>query len=109
MTDESAADNAIEIVDNRDEDRYELRIGGELAGIVQYRSRDDRIGLIHTEIDRDFEGQGLASRLIRHTLDDARARGLSVLPYCPFVKDYIRRHPDYLALVPETKRRSFGL
>ncbi|HEU4462637.1 MAG TPA: GNAT family N-acetyltransferase [Solirubrobacterales bacterium] len=99
----------IEVSDNADESRYEVRVDGELAGFAQYRRRPAGLAFVHTEIDDRFEGQGLGGRLVSHALDEARSRGLSVLPICPFVRSYIARHPEYLDLVPEEKRSSYGL
>lgn len=99
----------MEIVDNPAEQRYEIRVDGELAGFTQYRQRPSGLAFIHTEIDDRFEGQGLGGKLISFALDDARSRGLAVLPFCPFVKGYIERHPEYLDLVPEEKRPDFEL
>ena len=76
------------------------------------RSTAARPGLIaftHTEIDDALKGQGLAGRLISFALDDARRRELAVLPFCPFVNSYIQRHAEYVDLVPERYRHSFGL
>ena len=98
----------IEVVDNADESRYEVRVDGELAGFAQYRLRPAALAFVHTEIDDRFEGQGLGGKLVSHALDDARSRGLAVLPICPFVRSYIERHPEYLDLVPEEKRGAFG-
>lgn len=97
------------IADNPEQERYEIRSGDELAGFTQYKLAPGRISFIHTEVDSRFEGQGLGSRLIASALDDARSRGLAVLPFCPFVRAYIQRHPDYLDLVPEEKRPQFDL
>jgi len=64
----------------------------------------------HTEIDDASEGRGLGSTLVRAALDDARRRGLSVRPDCPFVRAYVARHPDdYLDLVPEELRARLDL
>lgn len=90
----------IEIADDADGHRYEIRAGGEPAGFVTYRLKAGLIELVHTEIDEEFEGHGLGSRLISFALDDARQRELAVLPTCPFVNDYIQRHPQYAELVP---------
>jgi uncharacterized protein len=88
-----------EIVDNRDRDRYEIRVGGELAGFARYRRRPDGLAFTHTEIHDRFAGQGLGGKLVTFALDDARERGLAVLPFCPFVRSYIARHPEYRDLV----------
>jgi predicted GNAT family acetyltransferase len=103
------SDGPIEVADNPDENRYEIRVDGDLAGFTQYRQRPAGLALTHTEIDDRFEGRGLGSRLVSFALDDARARGLAVLPFCPFVRSYIERHPEYLDLVPEPKRAEFRL
>jgi uncharacterized protein len=96
--------------DNRDDERYEVLADGDLAGFAEYRLHDGRITFTHTEIDPEHEGAGLGSQLIRAALDDARRRGLAVLPVCPFVVEYIRRHPDdYLDLVvPAMRARVVG-
>lgn len=97
------------VKNNPDEQRYEIEVDDEIAGFAQYRERPGLLALVHTEIDERFEGQGLASELVSTVLDDARQRGLAVLPFCPFVKEYIQRHSEYVDLVPEGKRAQFGL
>jgi predicted GNAT family acetyltransferase len=100
---------ADEITDNPDERRYEIHSEGRLAGYLVYGSRPGLIALVHTETQPEFEGRGLGSKLVRGALDDARARGMSVLPFCPFVNGWIERHPEYADLVPEDQRERFGL
>jgi predicted GNAT family acetyltransferase len=99
----------ITVADNAERERYEIRAGGRLAGFLRYQVRDEAIELVHTEINDEFEGRGLGSRLISFALDDARERGLAVLPFCPFVNDYLQRHRSYVELVPEGRRGDFGL
>lgn len=76
-----------------------MQVDDRLAGFAQYRRHGGRLVFIHTEIDDAFEGQGLGSKLARAALDDARAHGLRVVPQCPFIAEWIRRHPDYADLV----------
>ena len=85
--------------DNVDYPRYELLLDGDLVGEILYRGFPDRIALIHTEVSPSVEGRGLGARLVAGALDDIRARGLHVVPICPFVSSYISRHPDYGDLV----------
>jgi predicted GNAT family acetyltransferase len=99
----------IEIVDDIDSHRYVIRVDGRRAGLLQYRLHPELIELVHTEIYEEFEGRGLGSQLISFALQDARGRGLAVLPFCPFVNDYIQRHRQYVDLVPEGRREEFGL
>jgi uncharacterized protein len=100
---------ADEVRDNADERRYEISSDGELAGWLSYGSRPGLIALVHTETLPAFEGKGLGSKLVRGALEDARARGMEVLPFCPFVNGWIERHPEYADLVPESERERFGL
>ena len=99
----------VEVTNNPAEHRYEVRADGDLAGSTVYRERPGLIVFVHTEIDQRFEGQGLASQLIRTALEDAKDRELQVLPFCPFVNGYIDRHREYVGLVPDAFRARFGL
>lgn len=97
------------VVDVPERSRFEIRVGEEVAGFTEYRRRPGLIAFIHTLTDPRFEGQGLASELVRAALSQARSDGLSVLPFCPFVRSYIARHSEHLDLVPEDVRAKFDL
>ena len=105
----STAGDTPEVVDATERSRFEIRVGGEIAGYAEYRRRPGLIAFIHTVIDPRFEGQGLASQLVRQALSKARSDESSVLPFCPFVRGYIARHREYLDLVPEAMREKFDL
>lgn len=98
-----------DVRENAAQHRFEIRVDGELAGFTVYQEQGDPLSFVHTEIDPRFEGQGLGSILIRQALDTVRARGGTVLPYCPFVKHFIAKHPEYLDLVAQDRRAGFGL
>jgi predicted GNAT family acetyltransferase len=87
------------VVRNDERSQYELWVGDLLIGLIAFRSRPDRIVMIHTEVDERLEGRGLGGRLVSGALDDVRARGLHVTPLCPFVAAYIREHPEYADLI----------
>jgi predicted GNAT family acetyltransferase len=99
----------IQVRENSDESRYEIYVDDALAGFTEFARHGDEIDFLHTEIDKNFGGRGLASHLIRHVLDDARRRGLQVMPYCPFVRKFIVEHADYRDLVPAAQHERFGL
>jgi predicted GNAT family acetyltransferase len=95
----SSPDQRITVVDRPDRSRYEIDVDGRSVGLLSYRLADGMIAHRHTEIDPSVGGRGLGSALVRFALDDARARGLTVKPQCPFVADFIVRHPQYAGLV----------
>jgi uncharacterized protein len=98
------------LVDAPDRQRFEISAGDEVVGFTEYRRRGGLIAFLHTEVAPEHEGKGLASRLISGALDTARDQGLAVLPFCPFVRGYIAKHPDeYLELVPRDLREDFEL
>jgi predicted GNAT family acetyltransferase len=87
------------VTDNPRASRYELWLGTTRAGFIQYRAEPGRVVLIHTEVDPALAGQGLGERLVAGALADLRAHGLKLVPLCPFVRAYLRRHPDQAGLV----------
>jgi uncharacterized protein len=89
---------ALKIENNESEHRWEARIG-EYVAFTNYRLNEDSIHFLKTRVPPELEGQGVASRLVKAALDDARAKGLTVVPICRFVTAYIRRHPEYRDLV----------
>jgi uncharacterized protein len=88
---------ALRVSDNPEELRYELLDDDELAGEIRYRKLPGALALVHTEVDP--KRQGLGTEIVRGALDDIRERGLKVVPVCPFVAAFIRRHPEYADLV----------
>jgi uncharacterized protein len=89
----------VTVSDNPAELRYEALAGDELLGEIRYRTEPGLVVLVHTDVAPSAEGTGVGSLLVKGALDDIRARGLRVVPVCPFVAAYIRRHPDYADLV----------
>ncbi|WP_042372082.1 GNAT family N-acetyltransferase [Streptacidiphilus neutrinimicus] len=97
------------VVDNPDASRFEIYDGEELAGFAEYHRFRNEIAFIHTEIDPNFGGRGLGGALARAALDTVRELGLEVLPFCPFIRGWITKHPEYVDLVPQAQRARFGL
>lgn len=94
--------------------RYEALSGDAIAGKMYWvdaseAEQPERI-FFHTEVDDAFEGQGVASQLVRFALDDAIERGFRIVPVCPYVKAWLKRHDDYaqhaVAVRPRQRRSS---
>jgi predicted GNAT family acetyltransferase len=104
--------DAVTVTDDPEHHRYQLRVGGESAGAIVYRPLRGATPthvFLHTGVEAAFEGRGLGSTLIAAALADSRARGIAVVPQCPFVRAYLGRHPDDLDVVPAADRAAYGL
>ena len=82
--------------------RYEIQLRDEVIGTSYYRAEDGRRVFTHTEVDPDYQGQGLATKLIEFALNDTRAAGLRIVALCPTVAAYVQRHGDFDDLVDTT-------
>ena len=107
MSDEPAG--TTDVTDAEVRQRFEVAVDGDLAGFTVYRPHGRVYAFVHTEIDPAFEGKGLGSTLVRGAMDAMRERELGVLPFCPFVARFLKRHPEYAVLVPADRRAEFGL
>lgn len=87
------------VEDNPDESRFEAKFSGQLMAVAEYERSGQRISFTHTVVAQAAEGKGVAGKLVKYALDQARAGGLAVTPLCPFVQSYLRRHPEYRDLV----------
>jgi hypothetical protein len=106
MGEESGGTAAADMVvtNNEAAKQYEVRVGGELAGLTTYLVRDGRVAFTHAEVYPKWEGQGIGSALARAALDDTVAAGKVITPVCPFIVDYLSRHPSYLPHVDDVHR-----
>ncbi|MGW5125999.1 GNAT family N-acetyltransferase [Streptomyces sp. NPDC004069] len=75
--------------------RYEILVDGERAGLTAYRDRGEQRVFYHTEVDEAFAGQGLAARLVQEALTDVRASGKRIVPVCPYVAKFLKRHEEF--------------
>jgi uncharacterized protein len=88
----------LEVVNNSEAGRFEVRLGEDLA-FVEYRLLASGILFPHTEVPPAFEGRGVGSALVKAAMAFARERGEKVIPVCPFVAGYIVKHPEFHDLV----------
>jgi predicted GNAT family acetyltransferase len=95
----SETEHAAKVVLNPEAQRYELWSGDRLDGFASFRELPGKIEIYHTVILPELEEQGLGSQLVAAALDDARAKGLAVIPTCSFVGFFISEHPEYADLL----------
>ena len=86
----------VEVRDDPDKRQFEAYVDGKLAGFSAYDLSGAGLLILHTEVDDAYEGQGVGSSLVREMLDQLREReGPRVTASCPFVRSWMRKHPDY--------------
>ena len=90
--------NNVTVTHNEAAQRFEMLVDG-LRALLTYRRFPDHIVFLHAEVPQSLEGQGLAAKLTRFALDFARANHLRVVPRCPYVSSFIRKHTEYQDLV----------
>ncbi len=95
----------LEVVDNPDRSQYEVMLDGETVGFAAYNRTPDGVLLPQVEVRSDLNGRGIGSALAKGTLDDIRRHRQRAVPLCPFLVDYIARHPEYQDLLA-TKQRT---
>jgi len=96
----------LKITDVPEEHRYEARLGGQLAGWVDYGRVRSRLVALHTEVPPEFGGKGIASALVRRVLADAREHGFTITPRCPFFVRHFERHPEDRDLIAAPSKAS---
>ncbi|NMO51396.1 N-acetyltransferase [Actinoplanes sp. TBRC 11911] len=87
----------IDVRDVPGHSRFELLVDGEYAGRADYRLRDGLVVIVHSEVEEQFRGKGLASVLVRRTLDLLRADGAKAKLVCPYFAAWHEKHPDEYA------------
>lgn len=85
------------ILNNSEKNRFEYSIDNHTAVADYILTKDGRIVLTHTEVPKSMEGQGIGSRLAKAAFSYAKENGLKVMPLCPFMASFVRRHRDEYA------------
>jgi len=83
-----------DITHNQENMRFEVMVDGE-KGFLEYRMKGNDIAFMHTEVPETLSGKGIASALAVYAFKYAKENNLPVIVYCPFVKTFLKRHPEY--------------
>ena len=90
----------LSLVNNEANHRFEMKVGDYIA-FIEYKQTLNKITLIHTEVSPELEGKGAATAIIEKTLDYIEKNNFKLIPLCPLVVAYIKRHPDWKRIVDE--------
>lgn len=84
----------VNVTENKEKKRFETRVGERLA-LIEYIRAENKIYLTHTEVPNELEGKGIASSMVKQVLQQIKDEGLELVPLCPFVASYLKRHPEW--------------
>jgi predicted GNAT family acetyltransferase len=101
--------DSLTLRNNADRHRFEAIDGGKVAGRVEYNVLTNAVMLTHTEVEPEYEGKGVGGFLARETLAAIRAQGKRVIPACPFIAAYLRKHRELLDLVDEDVQKAYKI
>ncbi len=90
--------DAVQVTDDQQNSRFELASDGSVAEL-DYRRRANRLVLIHTEVPQSLAGHGIGGKLVKAAVERAARDRLTLVPVCPFAKDWLERHPDVAATI----------
>lgn len=86
--------NNLPLFKNEAENRFELQINSYTT-FIEYKEHDKKIWLIHTESPVELQGKGAATAIIEKTLGYIEENNYKLIPLCPFVVAYIKRHTEW--------------
>ena len=79
--------------------RFFVRVEGDEADLTYTRIGPHLIDLQHTYVPESASGHGVAEVLAQAAFEYAREHGDRVVPSCPFVRVWLRRHRELWKLL----------
>ena len=69
---------------------------GDIVAELTYTIQDNNImTLDHTETESNYEGEGLASSLVKHRVEYAKEKDIMIDPLCRYAAAQFKRHEEY--------------
>lgn len=94
----------IPLLKNEEKKRFELEVEGRIA-FIDYKEKESKITLIHTEVPLELEGKGVGNAIVEKTLNYIEQNNYVLIPLCPFVFAYIKRHTEWKKIIdPDFKK-----
>jgi uncharacterized protein len=89
-----------ELTHEPDARRYVLRLGGDIASVLDYRVLGDVVAFTRAFTNPPYRGSGLAGELVAFAVDDVAATSARrIVPSCWYVGEWFDRHPDRARLL----------
>ena len=90
----------IELINNAPIHNFELFVEGHRA-FIDYKMKDDKVYLIHTEVPGELQGKGVAEALVEKTFNYIEEHKLKLVPLCKYVRAFLQRHPEWNRLLAD--------
>ena len=84
--------------------RFEAQTGDGPSSFLSYTFEDNYVVFDHTFVPDELRGRGIAAKLARAALEEARQRRWKVVPRCSYVAAFIKRNPEFADLVDRESR-----
>ncbi len=91
--------------DNPARHRFEATTEGRTA-FIDYKLRPGVMTVLHTEVPKELEGRGIAGAMTKFALEHMAANNLQLVPLCPYMQAYLKKHPEYAYLVKDKANES---
>lgn len=83
------------VVHNPQAHRYELWLGEEQVGELEYQQMVNELHLVHTGVNPEHQGKNFAGKLMQDAIEDIRAEGkFKIVPVCSYAVMWMKRHPE---------------
>ena len=92
-----ADDLTITLQEGKGAGRYTARVTGfDDEAEMTFQKPTEAIMIVdHTRVPKAIGGRGIATELVRHSVEDAREKGITIIPHCSFVRAQATKHPEW--------------
>ncbi|MFT3746806.1 MAG: GNAT family N-acetyltransferase [Agriterribacter sp.] len=95
---------SLPLINNTRDSRFEMVVDGA-ASIIEYKQLHGALALLHTEVPQILEGKGIAAAIVEKTFNYAKENNLKIIPLCPYVVVYLKKHPEWNTIVHEDYKK----